>query len=498
MTTKKNTTVRRALAVAGAAALGLLALPMTASAAPQGEAPWETGAPTKGSLTIKKHVRDGASTAGNPEGAALEGVEFTVTQVGTGTAGACDPINLTIPADWAKWESFQTAWNGSTTQGVLPAGYCAVGTPEVKKTNASGVIELTVLDLAPYLVVETNAGPNVVVEKQQPFLVTLPMPSGTQWDYSPVAYPKNVIATPGQPTKTVEATNTAGSTSGLPWMPDAVVSWEIVASIPAIDLPYNQISITDISHSSLIFDNDSVDVNLTDTTAEPNKTQTLIPTTDYTVTGGVITLTPAGRTKVNMIVCKAAGLGHNARINAEVQTTLASPSTFGAMTNDAKVTLNDQDSDTVAAVPGTNWGQLRINKHVQGSTTVLAGAKFALWPAPSGGCQATAPSTGTTTIGPTLAAGTLDQVVWISNTAATNAAYCVQETEAPDGYVLDPVVKTVTVSTAGTGLDFPNTKPTAPTLPLTGGTGTIILTVAGVGVMALAIVVAVRRQKKTA
>lgn len=496
MTIKNKTTARRALAVAGTAAFGLLALPMVASAAPVDDQPWVSGSPTSGTLTIVKY--ESGKGPGTTTPAPLGGVTFTATQVGTGTTGACTPINLGTAAGWDQWNVFQPLWaaQAEADKDGLPAGYCAVAT--TSQTTAAGTGEATFpgLALAPYLVVETDAGENFVSQMEVPFLVTVPLPSGTQWDYSPIAYPKNVLDTAGVPTKTV-GTNVAG-TSGLTWANDATVPWTITANVQkTTDL--NSVVITDIPNAGLTVDVASVLVGTTTLTEGADATSG-----DYFFADNKITFNESGLAAIRLAATDTTPAVITANMTTTLVVTGGVPA-FGVLENKATLTINGSTSASMDTLltPVTNWGKLQINKHVAGADTKLAGAEFKVWPAADGTtCETTAPATGTITLTSTDTA-TTDQVMWISNqatAASTTKVYCVQETVAPQGYILDSAVKTVNLTTdsAGVTLDFPNTAPTAPTLPLTGGTGTVILTVAGVGVLALAIVVAVRRQQKTA
>lgn len=493
MTNNRHKAARRGLAVAGAAALGLLALPMVASAAPVDDQPWVSGSPTSGTLTVVKY--ESGKGPGTTTPAPLGGVTFEITQVGVGDDTSCSAIDLGTSAGWNQWNTFQPLWavQPEADRDELPSGYCAVDTTSETTAAGTGQAEFTSLALAPYLVVETDTGENLVSTMESPFLVTVPLPSGTQWDYAPIAYPKNVLDTAGVPTKTV-GTNVAG-TSTLAWMNDATVPWTITALVQkTADL--NSVIITDIPNAGLTVDVASVLVGSTTLTEGTDASSG-----DYYFSANQIIFNASGLAAI----VAAATDTTAATVTANMTTTLGA-TTFGSLDNRATLTINGSVSapmDTLN-VPVTNWGKLQINKHIKDDTTKLAGATFKVWPAGDGTtCETTAPASGTTTLGPSTASATTDQIMWVSNQAtasATNKVYCVQETVAPQGYILDSAVKTVnlTPDSAGVTLDFPNTAPTVPTLPLTGGTGTIILTVAGLGVLALAVVVAVRRQQKTA
>ncbi|WRS30317.1 SpaH/EbpB family LPXTG-anchored major pilin [Actinomycetaceae bacterium MB13-C1-2] len=484
MTKKRHGWGARALAATGVATLGLVTLAGTAVATPQNDAPWLGTAPTSGTLTLYKHVEDASSTDGNPAGAALEGVTFQISTIGTGTQGSCTAINLRSPVGWRQFGTLNSLWNGG--DGSLPVGYCTTGTTFTATTVSTGAATFANTPVAAYLVTETGAGSNLITTPADPFLMTLPLAAGNQWEYSPVAYPKNVLTEPGIPTKTAEAANIAG-TSALTWNSDATVPWTITATIPEATLPYTDVVVTD-----------SADTGLNPVVFSAALNGTDLAITDYVAAdaaNGKLTLTTAGLDKVNALT--PAG---DVTLTVVIHTTVT-PGTTGRLYNGATLTLNGTVSDPITNKPETKWGELSINKHVYGDATdSLAGAEFKVWPA-SGTpgaetCETTAPATGTLDIGPTVVGQTLDTILWVSNAAGTtNKAYCVQETVAPQGYILNPEVTKVDLGSGSFTLPIANEKAVAPELPLTGGTGTLILSVAGVGVLGLALFAAIRRRK---
>lgn len=458
------------------ALMGTVSFASSASAAPAGfPVPDQTG-----SLTLHKHVRDASSTDGNPAGAPLAGVVFAVQQVGVTGAG-CTAIDLTTPAGWA---SVQTAIAGfNDTTGALPTGFCLVGSPTSVTTLASGQTPALSGLRGLYRVMETSAGPNLVDEAAAPFLVTVPMPvAGTggnadSWDYSVDAYPKNTLTTI-TPTKTVGATNTSV-------VPGAVVPWTVTAPVPVAPFAYSNIAIADVpatGHTFTAFT--SIALNGT----------ALLPA-DYTVSGSTISLTGPGLTKVNALVTGAGATAATITVNL---TTTVTGTVLGELTNSANVTLNGTTTSTTsptAAPPKTVWGKLSVLKHVAGSTTTgLDGAEFAVYAKTGATCDASVTGTPVAT-GTTAAGGVWEQVLWIANAQGEaagpfTAAYCLVETAAPAGYVLDPAPREITLSSAAAGVttsyQFPNTQVIAPALPLTGAEGTALFTMAGLALVAIA------------
>ena len=75
------------------------------------------------------------------------------------------------------------------------------------------------------------------------------------------------------------------------------------------------------------------------------------------------------------------------------------------------------------------------------------------------------------------------------NSETASRVYCVVETQAPAGYVLDSTPKELTVTpgvVTAISLPIPNTPTTGPGLPLTGGQGTMLFLIAGVAIIGAA------------
>lgn len=483
--TTRDKRFRRVLAGAGALALALGGVLGAASAANAATAGYPVP-DEPGTLTLHKHVADSDSTPGDPTGAPLAGVSFSVQEVGTGTT-PCTAIDLTTPAGWA---SVSTAIDGfNTSTGALPTGFCLIGTATTVVTEEDGSTPVLENLRGLYVVKETDPGPNLIAAPAAPFLVTVPMPvpGGTttadSWDYSVDAYPKNTLTTI-TPTKTV-----GGTTSSVP---GAVVDWTISVPVPAAPFPYNNIQVTDTpvtGHTFTAF-----------TSVALNGTPLATPD-DYTVSGSTVTLTAAGLAKVNAIVSGASGVA--ATITVDLTTTVTGDE-VGELDNDANVTLNGQT--TPVDPPSTNWGTLQVLKADATTDAVLAGAEFEVYAKSTDATCAesiVAPATPVAT-GTTDASGVWEQVLWISNTQADatgpfTKAYCLVETVAPAGYILDPAPRDVTITTAGTAVttyQFPNTPVEGPELPLTGSNGAMVMMIGGLGLFAVAggVVLATRRR----
>lgn len=482
--TKKRESLRRL-----ASGLGALALAVVGTVAFAGPASAGYPAPDgTGSLTIHKHVENAQSTAGNPAGAPLAGVQFSVQQVGTGDP--CVAIDLSTPAGWQAVKAAIDGFNDTT--GALPAGYCLIGTPTLVTTGADGQTPaLTGLD-GLYVVKEVDPGPNLISMPAAPFLVTVPMPvpgdltanpaTVDSWDYSVDAYPKNVLTTT-TPTKTVATENVDAAVT-----PGAVVPWTVTVPIPVAAFPYNTITVTDVpadGHTFTAFG----DVELNGTPlAGPSGA---VP--DYTVSGSTITLTAAGLAKVNALVTGPDA--DKATLTIDLTTTVTGD-VVGPIVNKANVTLNGQTTPTTE--PETIWGKLSITKHVAGNVAeTLQGAEFAVYVKTEATCAASveSPALPVTTLTTSVDGVYTSVALWIANAQADDTtpytkAYCVVETKAPAGYLLDPAPREVVLSTETAtdvvNYNFPNTPPEGPELPMTGAQGTMLLSVLGLALVAVA------------
>lgn len=469
--------MRRLAAGVGAVALTLMSVAVLSTPASA-----ETGFPVPsqtGSLTLHKHVKAGDSTP--PQGAPLPGVKFEVQQVGVGASGSCVAIDLTTPSGWASVSSAIEGFVASAPD--LPSGFCTVGNPYSVVTGADGQTQpLTGLQ-GLYRVVETDSTTSVISEEAAPFLVTVPMPvkgdgeTADSWNYDVHAYPKNVPATTN-PTKTVAESNVGGAV-----VEDSQVPWEIKVPVPVAAFPYNNIVIQDVPSAGHTF------VQFTSVTLKGDPLDGPgAATPDYTVSGSTITLTEAGLAKVNALVTGTGAAAAEIKVGLITQ---VSGDELGVLTNKASVTLNGTTTPTPE--PKTVWGKLQVLKHVAGNTGVtLEGAEFDVY---VGECPANGAPTGDAVAsGKTGSTGVWEQVLWIDNAQADETgpftkAYCLVETVAPQGYVLDSTPRTITLSSAGTSTtryEFPNTAVDGPDLPMTGASGTALFTMAGLALVAIA------------
>lgn len=453
--------ISRITALAGALALGGTALlgGMTAQAAP-------IDGTQDGSIIVHKHVEDETnSTPGNPAGAPLEGVEFSVAQVlhdpdGAGPLPAV-PIDMTTAEGWALAEQVF-----ASPAPTLPANF-SLAAAAVQSTDASGIATFSGLDLGAYLVTETGSGDNLIATAAAPFWVSVPMPTGdtAEWVYDVNVFPKNEL-NDFTPVKTVTDNDLID--------PDGNVEWTVSTPIPASTLAYKSFSLSDPVATGLNFQSFG-DVTL--------GTDVLVSGTDYTVSGTTITFTAAGLAKVNAVTMA----GTEATVSVVVNTDIAAIPAAGGIVNTATVTLNGISKPASAT---TNWGELLLNKTTSEDGSALGGATFELYAAD----QTTLISTGTT-----AANGTLQFDVWVGNGTDITEDFWLKETVAPAGHVLPadpwtPVTVNAGQATAAT-VEIENHLAQGPNIPMTGGTGAALLTLAGIGVLSVALIPSIRRRK---
>lgn len=454
---------RRIIAVLGAAAIGLVGLTGAATAADaDGPIPGNIDAGASGSIIIHKHVQNDESTPGNPAGDGLEGVTFRVTEVLLDGAS----VPLATAEGW-------TAIEGLTPAGVPGADFTRGESQEVK-TGDGGVVTAPVDHIGLYLVEEISSGENLITAPADPFLVTVPYPNAGNatadpavpagWEYNVDVYPKNTL---GEVTPT--------KTAGTPDKPadlelGAVVPFTISVPVAKPALPYESFSITDALSAGLTFDSWG-EIKIGDTVLTAGTAN------DYTIStdNKTVTLTDDGITKLNTATATDKTTV-TAVINAKV-------TALGQLTNTATATINGKPGDTPEVK--TNWARLDITKQDKSTKAKLAGATFKLYAED----KTTLLATGTTN-----ASGELSFVVWVGNDTDTTEVVYLEETVAPQGYVLpaDPWTGPLTL-TAGataeasvTAKAIDNYKAEGPELPLTGANGELLMTIGGAALVLLA------------
>ncbi|MCL2794579.1 MAG: SpaH/EbpB family LPXTG-anchored major pilin [Microbacteriaceae bacterium] len=458
----------------------------------------------KASLNITKYDTTGGigspadgTQASKPAGTnTLDGVTFTVQQVNT--------IDLTTQAGWDAAGNLATTYNSAAPTGnaaaqstVTGAGY-TLGTAQSQVTANGGIANFTGLPLGVYLVEETAAPAGVV--PAAPFLVTLPMtdPSSTSaWNYNVYVYPKNAVTSA---TKTV---NDAGAHA----LGDAVVFTVTGAITPATGSDPNA-ALTGYEMS------DSLDAKLTYSSSTVALADgTAVPAADYTIDAS----NPSGTPGVTVIF-NAAGLAFlgQHRTTQVVWTISTTANATGDIHNTAYLypdssAVNGTTQPVPTTTVDTKWGGVEVLKQNQATpAAALAGATFQVYATNSASIK---PVVGTDT--PLSIDGTSSWVTGANGLVtidglrysdfANNATvadgqtgynyYWLVETKAPAGYELqaEPIGFTVegaagTTTPDITVTDVPHNAGFQ--LPFTGGTGTTVVTIAGLGTLVAAALVA--------
>ncbi len=475
MSTARNPFKRRITAGIGIAALAAAALfgsMLPANAADAGNINPDAAT----SLTIHKHAQpagpgaehNGTELSTAPDSEGLVGVTFKIEKVAN--------IDLSSNEGWA-------ATVGLTPEAV--AGHLEFVAEGA--TGPGGILKFDGLEQAVYLVTETGPGDNNIAFAAKPFLVTLPLPNKADntWIYDVHVYPKNSLAS-----ITKEVNDSAATGLG-----DAV-TWNIAAKVPnqSADAALTKFEISDQLDSRLTFQ--SATATLASGTA-------IAEGADYTVDGSTgtvkITFTSEGLKKF------AADETVNVALTTTV-TTLTGDS--GIITNDAAVFIND--SSFASDKAQTNWGKVIIRKTDSvDQTKNLKGAQFQVY-ATEADAKAGSNAVSVTSNGVTadvFTSGdngitTIDGLRATVNGTEEAITYWLVETKAPSGYGIsaqaskaNPMSFTVS-STIDTAVDITvkNTQTPPFMLPLTGGSGTAMFMMAGLGILAVAGGVAMRKR----
>lgn len=507
MTDKRKPLARRVLAGLSATALGVAGIVTLGTAAQADVGPDQPDAPASGSLTIHKYLGQNTDPALSNDGTALDpgptndtpvdGVKFTIQQVGVQVNGNCDAIGLKTSAGWDQV--------AEATVGVPESPYCLIEVTNGMKSTVGGVVEFTGLDLGLYYVTEgADTGGNNIVKKAAPFYVTVPYPSGEQvvegatvvdWTYKVHLYPKN--ATSDAPTKTIDE-DQHGLKVG------DTVTWTITQEVPTLngDDKFTKAQITDVLDSRLTLDSATIKLDGVELDAADWEKITPEHTWSFTDKGLAKLDAKPGKDITIELKTTVTSVGDGVIENGPWD-----PDTEKGYYSQ----FNDEPPFTGEDKPFTYWGELKITKVDESNPAQgLQGAEFSVFEVPvTGECPALKEIPGGTYPIATGKSNNSGVVFWDgdttntqlglliknSNTEVTPApskSFCVYETKAPAGYTAIGTPKLVKItagelSSANGGLvTIENKQNDGPNLPLTGANGTALMLAGGLGLVALA------------
>ncbi|WP_216404382.1 SpaH/EbpB family LPXTG-anchored major pilin [Arcanobacterium phocae] len=464
----------------------------------------------KGKIIIHKYQNpdDGNAADGTkktPTTEPVQGVTFTVAKV--------NDIDLTQNAGWDKAKDLEIDTDGrvKSKDGSKTYDTTAIS-PALGATGADGKAETGELDLGVYLVTETSS-PADVTKKSDPFLVTVPFPNADQgWLYEVNVYPKNtVINKKDKPVKTVE-------NAAAVHFPGDTITWKIEQPIPTLGTNdhFTTFKIVDQLPAGVdAVTPDNVEVKVLH--GKPGTEVTGLNPSVNVSAGNAVTVAFENTDLTKLIPGDQVVVKITAVVSANISNSLQNKS-------DTHIAIDGAPEKIIPSGPGTDqpdtptetkFVSLTINK-VNKEDKALNDAVFKVYPVATGtvGSKCAAKAVGDKEVALT----TGEKPAFEGGTQADGAAvlklvpgkYCVKETTAPVGYDIDPdwaTGKVVEVPASDKGLTekITNVKMNdgagslLPSLPLTGAAGFILLTFAGVAIVATAVgtgFVAVGRKKR--
>ena len=385
------------------------------------------------------------------------------------------------------------------------------GLPTYTQTTANdGVTAFKNLPLGVYYVKEeVNSG---ITAQVSPFLISIPMTNPTDnssWLYDVHVYPKNTLSKLSVEKDVLDSSG--ASASKITADVGDEIKWAITPSIPA------DIAAMDVLGTGYFFITDDLDsrLNYKSVTVQLKDqsgtvVDTLLLNTHYDLSAPAAG-TAGGQVKVNFDVSPgidklADALAKNYTLEIVVATTInntALADLSNSITNSAKLYYKNNGGDPSNPEPPTvpenpdpevKLGGIALYKWFKdnGVETALAGAEFTIYSS-----DADAKSNSALIFGGsnwTLATDSLGYIYFSGKdietavgTALTGSeTFYLVETKAPQGFeLLDKILG----APLGTTLKVENTKlDPGFTLPITGGTGTLLYTAAGVILIAAAVI----------
>ncbi len=443
-------------------------------------------------------------------------------------------VDLKTTDGWKYAKELEKVSPKELEKGTEVAGFKIGKLKDAGATSEEGVLTIDNLDLGVYLVVEGDKPKNITASAD-PFIVTVPYPKEDgNWEYSVNVFPKNtVIDNDERPVKTLnnkDAVHFAGDTA----------SWKIVQKVPekAATDKITTFKIVDNIREMMnpIASEDKVTVAVTDAQGSP-----------VNFTGNIVKQLSDGDRMVTIDFKNVLNeLKPGYVITVTIETTVSDK--IGTENNESLLNqsdtifaINDGEEVKFPSVPttptedepqdptegkdtGLDFGTLKIDKINKGQQP-LNDAVFSVVAVASeqevgAECAATgSPGTKALTTGTTGNAGNGKAEMKLAI-----GKYCLQETVAPQGYlnegywskghVIEILKDNISFKTDEAGaspsthpeIQVTNVRPidsedgiVLPSLPLTGAAGFILLTFAGVAIVATAVgtgFIAVGRKKR--
>ncbi|SDU77863.1 LPXTG-motif cell wall anchor domain-containing protein [Arcanobacterium phocae] len=457
----------------------------------------------KGSITIHKLQNPDNGMNGNGAentglaNKGIPGVTFTYQKV--------QDIDLTKNEGWTKVKDLKIDGDGSVKSQDGATTYDLDGAKTTGATDKQGMISASGLGLGVYLVKEATV-PSNVVAKAAPFLVTVPFPSKTQgWLYDVHVYPKNTVLKPTD--KPVKQVQNAGEIH----FPGDVISWVIDQKVP-------QLGSKDKITKFVIEDqlpegvDKPVDGGVTVTVKHANGSgaETVKYTKDIsesklvTITFDVNTLTAGDQITVDIVTKISENITGSLTNQSHTKVKVGDEPEKDFPSSPTPGTDNDEP-DKETPKTETKFAELKITKKNK-DDQLLNKAEFEVL---AGTCATVSEQTSKRSLTTGAKPAHTTQANGVAAIMVTPGAYCVKETAAPVGYEIDPTytqgMDVNVVENDGATLDVVNLRANdeggsaLPKLPLTGAAGFILLTFAGVAIVATAVgtgFVAVGRKKR--
>ena len=388
-------------------------------------APWKTGAPTSGTITVykwKSETKDGNEKKETP----VAGAGFTIKKVKKiGTT----ELDLKKYSDWSEIaKNVKQLNNGEITttdeQGKLKVEFDTSVTLS-GDTNANGVVQFKDLPLGLYQVQETKVPAGYSAsDGGKAFYMTLPMiekvttnqKTETKYNYAPFVDPKNTDQS-GIVTKSQDLTHTVGAGDTIEYTIKAKLD-KTKATATSADVKADELKgytifdlapqgyFTKYDHSVITMTVGDTEKDGTVTPGTPLNYNDDVAQSDYTVnsdetiaavTEGAkkdvartkikIEFTDAGRTKLAVKVNEAGNVGKAVYVTVHFKFTLADSTKLKTdkVTNKASVIPSHVPGSTAPEIPAdnppsTDFATFKIKKvSSQDETVALGNAKFRLF-----------------------------------------------------------------------------------------------------------------------